>query len=140
VRLALEQAGAHYVEVARVAPRGTPAMLKLLDDSSIPCPPFAPPFLKAGKLLIGQTSNILFYLGAHHGLAPRDEAGRLWVHQLQLTIADFVVEIHDTHHPLGDGLYYEEQKAAAKKRTADFLKNRLPKFLGYSSRRLSGGR
>jgi glutathione S-transferase len=134
VRLALEQAGADYVDVARKTTRGMPAMLKLLDDSKIACPPFAPPFLKAGKLLIGQTANILLYLGAHHGLAPRDEAGRLWVHQLQLTIADFVVEVHDTHHPLGPSLYYEDQKAAAKKRTADFLKHRVPKFLGYFER------
>jgi glutathione S-transferase len=133
VRLALEQAGADYVDVAR-KPRGMPAMLKLLDNTRIACPPFAPPFLKAGKLLIGQTANILLYLGTHHGLAPRDEAGRLWVHQLQLTVADFVVEVHDTHHPLGPSLYYEEQKAAAKKRTADFLRHRVPKFLGYFER------
>jgi len=39
------------------------------------------------------------------GLAPKTEAGRLWVHQLQLTVADFVLEIHDTHHPLGPSLY-----------------------------------
>jgi glutathione S-transferase len=134
VRLALEQAGADYVDVARKAPRGMPAMFKLLDNSKIACPPFAPPFLKAGKLLIGQTANILLYLGAHHGLAPRDEAGSLWVNQLQLTVADFIVEVHDTHHPLGPSLYYEEQKAAAKKRTADFLKHRVPKFLGYFER------
>jgi glutathione S-transferase len=111
-----------------------PAMLKLLDNTRIPCPPFAPPFLKAGKLVIGQTATILLYLGTHHGLAPRDETGRLWVHQLQLSIADFVVEVHDTHHPLGPGRYYEEQKAEAKKRTADFLKHRMPKFLGYFER------
>jgi glutathione S-transferase len=134
VRLALEQAGATYVDVARKAPRGMPAMIKLLDDTKIACPPFAPPFIKAGKLIIGQTANILFYLGAHHGLAPRDEVGRLWVHQLQLTIADFVVEAHDTHHPLGPSLYYAQQKAAAKRRTADFLKHRVPKFLGYFER------
>jgi len=136
VRLALEQAGGGYVDVAR-KPRGMPAMLELLDNTKIACPPFAPPFLKVGKLVIGQTANILLYLGTHHGLAPRDEAGRLWVHQLQLTVADFVVEVHDTHHPLGPGKYYEEQKAAAKRRTADFLRNRVPKFLGYFERVLS---
>jgi glutathione S-transferase len=94
-------------------------------------PPFAPPFLKAGKLVIGQTANILFYLGSRHGLAPKAEAGRLWVHQLQLTIADFVLEVHDTHHPLGPSLYYEDQRSEAKKRTAEFWKERVPKFLGY---------
>jgi glutathione S-transferase len=94
-------------------------------------PPFAPPFLKAGKLVIGQTANILIYLGARHGLAPKTEAGRLWVHQLQLTVTDFVIEVHDTHHPLGPSLYYEDQKVEAKKRTREFWSERVPKFLGY---------
>jgi glutathione S-transferase len=53
------------------------------------------------------------------------------VHQLQLTIADLVVEIHDTHHPLGPSLYYEDQKAPAKKRTDEFWNERVPKYLGY---------
>jgi len=128
VRLALEEAGAPYDDVAR-GPRGTAAMMKMMQAEGTP--PFAPPFLKAGKLVIGQTANILFYLGARHGLAPKTEAGKLWVHQLQLTIADFVLEIHDTHHPLGPSLYYEDQKAPAKKRTAEFWKERVPKYLGY---------
>jgi len=129
VRLALEEAGAPYDDVAR-GPRGTAAMMKMMQADK-GTPPFAPPFLKAGKLVIGQTANILFYLGARHGLAPKTEAGKLWVHQLQLTIADFVLEIHDTHHPLGPSLYYEDQKAPAKKRTAEFWKERVPKYLGY---------
>jgi glutathione S-transferase len=103
-------------------------------------PSFAPPFLKAGRLTIGQTANILLYLGDKHGLAPKTEAGRLWTHQLQLTIADFVVEIHDTHHPIASGLYYEDQKPAAKARAADFLKNRAPKYLGYFERVLAANR
>jgi len=94
-------------------------------------PPFAPPFLKAGKLWIGQTANILLYLGAREGLAPKAEAGKLWAHQLQLTIVDFVAEIHDTHHPIGSGLYYEEQKKEAKRYAENFRRNRVPKFLGY---------
>jgi len=130
VRLALEEAGAAYVDVAR-GRGGTGAMFKLMESARVKNPPFAPPFLKAGKLLIGQTANILLFLGARHGLAPRDEAGRLWVHQLQLTIADFVGEAHDTHHPIGSGLYYEDQKKEAKRRTADFLKNRAPKYFSY---------
>lgn len=138
VRLALEQAGADYVDVARrPGKNGTPAMLKLLDGTRVAHPPFAPPFLQAGKLLIGQTANILLYLGEHEGLAPKTEAGRLWTHQLQLTLADFLVEIHDTHHPIGSGLYYEDQKKEAKRRTADFLKNRLTKYLGYFERVLA---
>ncbi len=132
VRLALEEAGAAYVDVARSAKSGgVDALMKYLDDGKIARPPFAPPFLKAGKLLIGQTANILFYLGQRERLAPRDEAGRLWANQLQLTIADFVDETHDTHHPIAGGLYYEDQKPEAKRRAAGFRKERMPKFLGY---------
>jgi glutathione S-transferase len=129
VRLALEEAGADYVDVARGA-GGMAAMTRMMEASSA-TPPFAPPFLKAGKLVIGQTANILFYLGGRHGLAPKAEGARLWVHQLQLTIADLVLEIHDTHHPLGPSLYYEDQKAPAKRRTEEFWKERVPKFTGY---------
>jgi glutathione S-transferase len=128
VRLALEEAAASYLDVAREG-GGTPKMMRMMEEGGTP--PFAPPFLKAGKLLIGQTANILLYLGARHSLAPKTEAGKLWVHQLQLTITDFVLEIHDTHHPLGPSLYYEDQKAPAKKRSADFWKERVPKYLGY---------
>jgi len=94
-------------------------------------PPFAPPFLKAGQLVIGHTANILLYLGSRHGLAPKSEAGRLSVHQLQLTVTDLVLEIHDTHHPLGPSLYYEDQRQPAKRRTEEFWKERVPKYLGY---------
>jgi glutathione S-transferase len=138
VRLALEDAGADYDDVARGA-GGMAAMTKMMDAGGTP--PFAPPFLKAGRLVIGQTANILLYLGARHGLAPKAEAGRLWVHQLQLTITDFVAEIHDTHHPLGPSLYYEDQRGPAKKRTDEFWNERVPKYLGYFERLLddSGG-
>ena len=134
VRLALEEAGAEYIDVALIPEEkggGTTAIEKFLESESIERPPFAPPFLKAGRQLIGQTPNILLFLGGRLGLAPRDTASKLWIHQLQLTISDFIVEIHDTHHPLGSGLYYEEQKVAAKRRSKDFLANRLPKFLNY---------
>ena len=129
VRLALEDAGANYADVAR-SDRGMAAMTKMMEARS-GTPPFAPPFLKAGQLVIGQTANILLYLGSRHGLAPKAEAGRLWVHQLQLTVADLVLEVHDTHHPLGPSLYYEDQRAPAKKRTDEFWKQRVPKYLGY---------
>src|SRR5437870_6024694 len=107
------------------------AMERLLESPSIKRAPFAPPFLRAGELLIAQTANILFYLAPRLGLAPRGEADRLWLHQLQLTIADLLVEVHDTHHPIGSGLYYEDQRPEAKRRTADFRSERLPKFLQY---------
>ena len=130
VRLALEEADADYVDVARHG-SGVDKMMALMESRRVATLPFAPPFLKAGKLLIGQTAAILLYLGARHGLAPKPEAGRLWAHQLQLTIADFVVEVHDTHHPIASGLYYEDQKKEAKRRTEVFRDERVPKFLRY---------
>lgn len=133
VRLALEEAGARYRDVARLSGKGAgvATLMRLLDNRSIARPPFAPPFLQAGRLVIGQTANILQFVGSRHGLAPKEESGRLWTHELQLTMADLLVEVHDTHHPVASGLYYEDQKKEARRRAADFLKNRLPKFLGY---------
>ncbi len=132
VRLALEECGAEYVDVARASSKaGIEALMRVLEDPAIPHRPFAPPFLRAGTLLIGQTANILRYLGAHHGLAPADEAGVLWTHQLQLTLADLLGEVHDTHHPIAAGLYYEDQKSEARRRAEDFLASRLPKYLTY---------
>jgi glutathione S-transferase len=130
VRLALEDAGAQYVDVAR-RPRGVAAMERFLKKHA-----FAPPFLRAGALIIPQTANILFYLGGRLGLAPKGEAQRLWLHGLQLTIADWLVEAHDTHHPIAASLYYEEQRPAAKRRAGIFLTERLPKFMRYFERAL----
>jgi glutathione S-transferase len=134
IRLALEEAGADYVDVARKGKRGVAAMTKLLEDRRVKHPPYAPPFLKVGKLIIAQTAEILFYLGPKLNLAPRDEEGRLWAHQLQLTITDLVVRIHDTHHPVSGWLYFEEQRPAAKRRTEDFWRYQVPKMLGYFER------
>jgi glutathione S-transferase len=134
IRLALEEAGADYVDVARRSERsglGMSAMLRFLESIDITHPPFAPPFLKAGEQVIGQTANILLFLGPRLGLAPQEDAARLWVHQLQLTIADLVGEAHDTHHPIAGSLYYQEQKAEALRRSEDFIAGRLPKFLDY---------
>jgi glutathione S-transferase len=140
VRLALEYAGAKYVDIALVPEKkggGVPALERYIEGGDIERPPFAPPFLKAGKLVLGQTANILEFLGQRLKLAPRDAAGRHWVNQLQLTVADFIVEAHDVHHPIGGGLYYEEQKGPAKRRAKEFLGNRVPKFLGYFERVIS---
>jgi len=143
VRLALEEGGAEYLDTALLPDSkggGVAALERILSGDDVPRPPFAPPFLKAGRQLIAQTANILFFLGGPLKLAPRDAAGKLWANQLQLTIADLVVEIHDTHHPISGGLYYEQQKPAAKRRTRDFLDNRLPKYLGYFERVLERNR
>jgi glutathione S-transferase len=128
VRLALEDAGAAYDDVARTA-GGMNRMMAMMEEERRP--PFAPPFLKAGRLVIAQVAAILFYLGPRLKLAPRDEAGQLWLHQLQLTVTDFVKEIHDTHHPVGSGLYYENQKVEARRYAEGFLGERAPKYLGY---------
>jgi glutathione S-transferase len=137
VRLALEEAGAAYIDVARGADKdglGTGAMMALLDSRHEPHPPYAPPFLKDGDLIVPQTANILFYLGPKLGLAPKDDALRYVANGLQLTIADLVTEVHDTHHPIASGLYYEDQKDAAKARSSDFIEHRIPKFMRYFER------
>ena len=129
VRLALEAAGAAYSDVART--EGLGAMQHYLGDGSVARPPFACPFLVDGKRVIGQTAAILLYLGPRLGLVGKSESDQLWTHQIQLTVADFVVEVHDTHHPIGNSLYYEDQKAEALRRAADFRAHRLPKFVNW---------
>lgn len=126
VRLALEDAGAAYTDVARTR-AGVKAMLKAMKKHRV----FAPPFLVHGKTVVAQTALILHYLGPRLGLAPRNEAARLRLLQLQLTITDFLVEVHDTHHPIANSLYYEEQKEESLRRARLFREQRIPKFLGY---------
>ncbi len=137
VRLGWAAAGAPYVDIALLPKAdggGTRVLQRFLDDRTLEHPPFAPPFLRAGREVIGQTANILFYLGDRLGIAPRGAANKLWAHQLQLTIADFVVEIHDTHHPVGGGLHYEEQKPESMRRSKEFRESRIPKYLAYFER------
>jgi glutathione S-transferase len=136
VRLALEAASAPYVDVAR-GPGGQAKMLRILGDKSLARPPFAPPFLVEDALMVAQTADILLYLGPRLDLAPRDEADRLFTHQLQLTVTDLVAEAHDTHHPVGVGLYYADQKPEAARRASEFREQRIPKFLGYFERVLA---
>jgi glutathione S-transferase len=133
IRLALEDAGADYIDVARLSGRGKgiPALERFMESRSVLQPPFAPPYLKAGDLIIGQTANILLYLGPRLNLVPKSEASRLWAHQLQLTVSDFLVEVHDTHHPIAGSLYYRQQKPESRRRARHFLRDRLPKFLEY---------
>lgn len=138
IRLAFEDAGADYVDACRTE-AGMRAMMRMLESRQIGQPPFAPPFLKAGKQVIAQTANILQFVGPRLGLAPASEAGRLWAHQLELTLIDLLDEVHDTHHPISSALYYEQQKPAAKRRAAHFRRERLPKYLGYFEEVLAGG-
>src|SRR5262245_49013069 len=141
IRLALEEAGVPYVDVARLPDSkggGVPALMKRMRSGEGGLEPFAPPFLRSGDLIIAQVANILFYLGPRHGLVPEDEASRFHAQQLQLTIADLVGEAHDTHHPISSGLVYEDQKPEARRRAASSAAERLPKFLGYFERALEG--
>jgi glutathione S-transferase len=134
VRLALEEAGADYVDVARVPGRGSWEMMELVDDTRTLLIPFAPPFLRDGDQIVSHVANILFYLGPKLGLAPKDVTLRWFANGLQLTVTDFVTEAHDTHHPIAVSKYYEDQKDAAKARSREFVTNRIPKFLGYFER------
>ena len=132
VRLALEAAGAPYIDVARTpgdAEQGTTALMKAMGDRHNTQPPFAPPFLKDGDVVVGQTAAILHYLAPPLKLAPRNERLRTWTQQIQLTIADLVDEVHNTHHPIASGLFYEDQKPEALRRAQDFCRVRLPKYL-----------
>ena len=129
IRLALEDTGAPYVDVARE--RGTEPIMALMRGAGPGLAPFGPPFLKSGSLVLAQTSAILAWLAPRHGLVPASETARLHAHQLQLTIADFFVEAHDVHHPIGSALYYEEQKPESLRRAELFRGQRLPLFLGY---------
>lgn len=154
VRLALECAGANYVDVARAtktnmqpdrqlnmqpgvpgfdkaAKKGMADMLQTMQAPSLLHPPFAPPFLVHGKVVVGQTAAILLYLGPLLNLVAKSEVQRLWTHQIQLTIADAVAEVHDTHHPIAMGLYYEQQTQEAAKRALEFRRERIPKFLNW---------
>ncbi|CAN5284937.1 glutathione S-transferase [soil metagenome] len=134
VRLALEAAGASYLDVARgdeAVGQGVAAMMEFMEASEVVCPPFAPPFLVDGKVILAQTAAILLYLGPRLGLVSKNEARRLWTHQLQLTIADMVAEVHDTHHPIASSLYYADQKPEAAQRARDFRQSRLPKYLAW---------
>lgn len=131
VRLALEYAGADYREMNRDAPG---SVGKLLDDPEISTPSFAPPYLRHGDVVIGQTAAILHYLGPQLDLAPEDEIERNWLLQIQMTISDLVAESHDVHHPVGVGQYYEDQKDEAKRRAKEFRDARIPKFLGWFER------
>lgn len=129
VRLALEDAGADYIDVTRE--RGDNAIMPFLRGKQEGALPFAPPFLKAGRLVIAQTATILAYLGPRLALVPGGQSAEIYAQQLQSTISDFVVEIHDTHHPIAASQYYEEQRAAARRRSQMFREERLSKFLAY---------
>ncbi|OAA65621.1 Glutathione S-transferase protein [Niveomyces insectorum RCEF 264] len=154
VRLAFEEAGVAYTDTAQTkdAIANVQALIgtdNIGDGANVP--PFAPPILVHGDLTISQTPNILLYLGPRLGLVPpssssdensgdntnNDELYR--INALVLTALDGLSnEVHDCHHPVSTGLYYEDQKAEALRRSQDFVASRLPKFLAYFERVLAG--
>jgi glutathione S-transferase len=139
VRLAFEAAGVPYVDVGRLpASRGggAGAISRLLEEPGPWLTPLGPPALRHGEVLVAQTAAILQWLAPRLGLVPRDDASRLRAHQLQLTIADLVAEVHETHHPVAVSLYYEDQRAEASRRAAHFVRERIPMYLGYLDRAL----
>jgi glutathione S-transferase len=140
IRLAFEETGTPYIDVARQSESqggGVKALMRFIKGDGAGTLPFAPPFLKLGELVIAQTANILAFLGPRLGLVPADEPSRLRANQLMLTIMDLLVEVHDVHHPIASSLYYEDQKAEALRRAPLFLGERVPKFLGYLERLLA---
>lgn len=139
VRLALEEAGADYLDVARQpeSEGGGPGAIISMMRADLRVPPLAPPFLRHGEIFIAQTTNVLAYLGDKHDLAGKHETTRYHANQIALTVADLIAEVHDTHHPVASSLTYEQQKPEAKKRAKSFAAERIPKFLGYFERILA---
>ncbi|MCJ1456587.1 hypothetical protein MMC28_006949 [Mycoblastus sanguinarius] len=144
IRLCFEEAGIPYKDTTNESKeKGMSALLSLISPEATGTaanpPPFAPPMLRHGDLLLAQAPNILLYIGPRLGLVPDHENALYHVNQLALTALDGLSnEVHDTHHPVGVNLYYEEQKAEALKKSEDFRERRLPKFLGYFERVLAG--
>ena len=145
IRLALEEAAAEYTDSAHEK-NGIKKVMAAIDPKSkgddLNPPTCAPPILKHGDLTINQTPNILLYLGPRLGLVPsadEDEDAVYRINALALTALDGLSnEAHDCHHPVATGKYYEDQKEESKTKSADYIANRLPKFLGYFERVLSG--
>jgi len=134
IRLALETAGAPYVDVARGDEddgQGMPPLMDLLKSPKVPRPPYAPPILVDGRRVIAQAPAILLYLAPRLKLVGASEVDRIWAHQIQLTIADAVTEAHNTHHPVAVDKYYREQKAAARQAAQAFRTARIAKFLNW---------
>lgn len=141
IRLVLEEASAEYTDTAHTE-GGIDEVLAYINgnkpDDGTNLPLCAPPILRHGDLIINQTPNILLYLGQRLGLVPdaeTDPDGLYRVNGLALTALDGLSnEPHDCHHPIAVGLYYEDQKEESKRKSEDYVKNRLPKFLGYFER------
>jgi glutathione S-transferase len=143
VRLALEEAGVHYIDVARSDKKqedNRAAILAILQDPDLERPPFAPPFLLDNGVMIAQAAAILQYLAPKINLIGNEETEKIFANQIQLTVTDFLMEVHDTHHPLASALYYEDQVEEAKKRSANFIELRIPKYMDYFEKILTNNK
>ena len=132
VRLALEEAGAPYVDVARERGPGRGVAALITDAEG------RRRRARAVRAAVPQGRRDRRLARRQHPRlsAPRSSASRRRRKRcvsspngLQLTVTDFVAEVHDTHHPISNDLYYEDQKKEAKARATAFLDHRLPKFL-----------
>ena len=146
VRLAFEATGTPYTDVSNSTEAGVQAVLSQISDKNLGDlsgpPPLAPPILQHNGLTLSQTPNILAYLGPRLDLVPdvaEDPFGLYHINALALTALDGLSnEAHDTHHPIANSAFYEDQKPEALKKALDYRDIRLPKYLGYFERVLSG--
>ncbi len=138
VRLVLEEAGVPYEDVAR-EPDAVETVMAACRGELGGTPAFAPPILVDGELVLSQTVNLCRYVGLKHGLWPADPALDATALGVALTFADLVAEVHDTHHPISGRLSYEDQRAEAARRSAEFRRGRLATWLGWWARVLAHG-
>ena len=139
VRLAFEDAGVPYADLGRLSDAeggGVAAIERLLEEPGPWLTPFGPPALRHGDVLVAHTAAILQYLAPRLGLVPDDEESRRRAHQIQLTITDLIAEVHQTHHPVAVSLRYEDQRREAARCAGSFVRERIPRFLGYLDRAL----
>jgi glutathione S-transferase len=145
IRLALEYAGAKYIDTALSKDALTTVLAQISDDQlgdSLNPPCYAPPILRHGQLAINQTPNVLLYLGPKLGLVPGidENPNNLFrVNALALSALDGLSnEVHNCHHPISTSLYYEEQKDESIRASTAWVTKRLPIFLAYFQKVLSG--
>jgi glutathione S-transferase len=135
VRVFMEAAGISYRDRARQA--DAQALVEDMEarEDGEGFAPYAPPYLVArdgeNEFTIAHVAHILTWLTENHDLGSGDLQTDLHLIQLQLTITDVVAEAHDTHHPLGGSLYYEDQKQAAATRAKGFREERIPKYFDH---------
>ncbi|CAK7212226.1 hypothetical protein SCUCBS95973_001388 [Sporothrix curviconia] len=142
VRLAFEEAGVAYEDTAMHEGAVQQVLAQISTDNlatgSAPnVPPLAPPVLQHGDLTISQTSNILMYLAPQLNLASSgsDPHAIYRLNALALTALDGLSnEVHDCHHPICTALYFADQRTEAIRCSKQYVKERLPKFLGYFER------